>query len=109
MASRQTMKDPVICWNMLANVLSLGHTIPFTYKKGRQNYVLTHSVGWGGYRDESSEKYLLDDIQFALFEENLPKVELRLSGAEDGPICSHWIFTFTREGLVEAYSYYNDD
>jgi hypothetical protein len=97
-------------WSILAHTLSLGHTIPFLYKKDRQRLVLTNGpFGWGGYRDETSEEYVLEDIQHALFSEGQDKVELQLSGIEDGPICSFWKFTFTKSGLVEAYSYYNDD
>lgn len=110
MASRFTEKDPVKCWAILTEVLSYGHTIPFLYKKGGQRFLLSNGPsGWGGYHDESSEEYLLEDIQHALFSEGQDKIELSLSGREDGPICSFWKFTFTKAGLVEAYSYYNDD
>lgn len=109
-ASRFTEKDPVKCWNLLAEVLSYGHTKPFLYKKDGQKYILTNGAfGWGGYHDESSEEYLLEDIQHALFSEGQDKVELQLSGREDGPICSFYKFTFTKDGLVQAYGYYNDD
>lgn len=110
MASRFIEKDPVKCWNFLAYALSLGYTIPFYYKTTPVDYRLSHGVGSGcAYFDNSSAEYLLDDIQFALFDEGLPKIELLLSGPYDGPICNFWIFTFTRAGLVEAYGYYNDD
>jgi hypothetical protein len=65
--------------------------------------------GGGGYLDHSSEEYLLDDIQFALFDEALPEVMLRLEGPESGPISDWWEFTFTRDGLVKAYHFHNDD
>lgn len=111
MASRYTEKDPVRCWNILAEALSYGHTIPWTYKKGGPptSYRLSEGVGGWGYSDNSNPDYLLDDIQFALFHQNLKKIELHLDGREDGPICSFMTFTFTKEGLVEVYTYYNDD
>jgi hypothetical protein len=110
MASRYTVTEPVRMWNILAEVLSYGHTIPFLYKKDVQRFNLRNGpFGWGGYHDESSAEYLLEDIQHALFSEGQDKVELQLSGKEDGPICSVWTFTFTKAGLVSAYSYYNDD
>ena len=109
MASRITEKDPVKCWNLLAYALSLGYTIPFCYKKTPVEYRLSEGVGGWGYSDYSCAEYLLDDIQFALFDQSLPKIELHLADAEDGPICSFWTFTFTKVGLVEAYHYYNDD
>lgn len=110
MASRWIEKDPVKMWGILAHALSLGHTIPFLYKKDRQRYNLRNGpFGWGGYHDESSEEYLLEDIQHALFGEKQDKVELQLSGIEDGPICSTYTFTFTKDGLVQVYHYYNDD
>ena len=111
MASHYTEKDPVRCWNILAEVLSYGETIPFVYAREGKKQVLrlTEGVGGWGYNDTSCEKYLLDDIQFALFDQNLPKIELTLSGKEDGPICSFWTFTFMKDGLTEAYHYYNTD
>jgi hypothetical protein len=109
MASRYRETNQVKCWDLLATVLSYGHTIPFLYKKDRQRYSLSEGGSGWGYRDDSSEEYLLDDIQFALFDEKVSKIQLHLSGLEDGPICSAWTFTFTKDGLVEAYSYYNDD
>lgn len=110
MARRFTEKDSNKCWDQLVKVLSYGDTISFWYKKTPQQYLLIE--GWGsgrGYRDVSSAEYLLDDIRFALFDENLPKIQLMLSGIEDGPITDSWTFTFTKAGLVESYYYYNDD
>lgn len=107
MAERFTTRDSKECWNFLTLVLSYGHTIPFAYKKDKQKYRLEGQYGF--YSDESSEEYLLEDIHFALFEENLEKITLVLSGKEDGPICNFWKFTFTKKGLTEAYSFYNDD
>jgi hypothetical protein len=93
-----------------AKFLSYGQTVPYTYKKGSPRYILTHGFGSGmAYRDESCAEYLLDDIQFALFDEGLDKVELLLSGKENGPISDFAYFTFSKEGLVEAYSFYCDD
>lgn len=110
MASRYTVDDPSACWKDLMYALSLGHTVPFIYKKSPQEYLLLSSDWtYPTYRDVSCSEYLLDDIQFALFDEGLKEVRLRLSGLADGPVCDSYEFTFTKEGLVKAYSYYNDD
>ena len=110
MASRQTIKEPVECWNILARVLSYGHTIPFSYNKGGvQRFYLTEGKGWGSYTDDSCAEYILDDIQFALFDQACDRIQLHLSGICDGPITDCWTFTFTKDGLVEAYNFYNDD
>lgn len=112
MASRFLEKDSKKCWDILATVLSYGKTVPFVYKRDqKQTYRLTDGrmLGCISYHDDSSEEFLLDDIAFALIDEKLPKVELHLDGKESGPIADFWIFTFTKEGLVSAYSYYNDD
>ncbi len=111
MPRNQIYTEPVECWNMLAYALSVGHTIPFTYYPDKeQRFVLTHGFGTGyGYHDESCQQYLMDDIQFALFEEKRPYIDLLLSDTRDGPITEHWRFTFTKEGLSQAEYYYNDD
>lgn len=108
MASRYTEKNLIKCWNLLAEVLSYGHTIPFSYKKDPQQYCLSEGGGWVSY-DYSTAQYLLDDIAFALLDEKLPKIILHLEGKDSGPICHFWKFTFTKKGLIEAYCYYNDD
>jgi hypothetical protein len=110
MARRFRETDPVKCWNLLAEVLSYGHTIPFWYKKSEVTYRLTEGNGWGlYYQDDSSAEYILDDIQFALFDQGLKEIRLFLSGKEDGPISDFWYFTFTKAGLVLVEYYYNDD
>ena len=109
MPSQTREKDPIKCWNLLARVLSYGHTIPFYYKKTPQRYILSNGFGWGAYHDETSEEYLLEDIKHALCDEGIPFIQLHLSGISDGPITDVWTFKFTKEGLVEAESYYNDD
>lgn len=80
MASRYTEKDPVKCWDLLAQVLSYGDTIPYVYKKTPPTYRLSEGIGGWGYNDNSSSEYLLDDIQFALFDQRLPEIQLHISG-----------------------------
>lgn len=110
MARRFKYTNPIECWNALADVLTYGKEKPFLYKKSPVTYILHHGIGSGkGYHDESSEEYLMDDIQHALFSEGLDKIHLHLSGLGDGPITDCWTFTFTKAGLVEVDSYYNDD
>ncbi len=109
MASRYTQKDVGKCWDHLIQVLSLGDTIPFAYLKRKQKLSLTEGAGGWGYNNQPSEGTLLDEIRYVLFEKDLAKVCLDLSGKEDGPICHYWRFTFTKKGLVEAYCYHNDD
>ena len=109
MASRYLEKDPVKCWNLLALVLSYGHTIPFVYSKEPQQYRISEGMGGWGYYDLSCAEYLMEDIQFALFTENCEKIYLNLSGRDNGPICDDWTFIFTKEGLVSAENFYNTD
>lgn len=103
--------NPIECWNKLAMVLSYGHTIPFeNYNPWRkQNYILIDQKPFQWYSDESSDEYLLDDIQFALFEENIETIILCLNGLEHGPICDSWRFYFNKSGLFKASNYWNAD
>lgn len=108
MASWQVEKDPVRCWNLLAACLSYGHTIPFHYRdKPQTSYPLNNHEH--GYSDSSCAPYLLEDIQHALFDEGMPEVRLVLWGQSHGPITDTVTFTFNKQGLVQALSYYNDD
>lgn len=111
MAREYHTTDPVECWNHLAEVLSYGHTIPFYNKQTPQVYVLSEGMGsWGwGYRDYSCPEYLMEDIQFALWDQGVPRIELFMHGKEYGPVCSDWTFTFDKGGLIKAHHSYNDD
>lgn len=110
MSRRTRETDPKKMWDILALVFSYGHTIPFIYKQSTPHtYYLSEGIGGWGWRTNSVAKTLLDDIRYALFERKLKHVELQLPGIAEGPICDTWTFRFTRDGLVEAYNYYNDD
>jgi hypothetical protein len=101
----QRLDDPTECWRELERVLStpkVNH--PYVIVASNRKY-----NGYGFYYDKSCAEYLLDDLQFALFEEGQAAVDLILHGPGTGPISDNYYFTFTRDGLVKAAWHYDDD